>query len=222
MGPHSTSATVSTMPTNGQSPGAGTPRRRPRWRRCRPRARCRRAPRPRGPGGPPGTPRRRAGRTPRSRALVQSTAGAASGTRSGQARPSAIGISIVGGEAWSERGAVDELDHRVHHRGGVHDDLDAVERDVEEQVRLDHLEALVDQGRGVDRDHRPHGPGRVVQRLLGRDVGEPLAGPAAERAAARGEHQAAYLLGAAAAQALRERAVLAVDRHDLARAGPAR
>ena len=32
---------------------------------------------------------------------VQSTGGAVSGTRSGQARPSAIGISIVGGLAWT-------------------------------------------------------------------------------------------------------------------------
>ena len=48
--------------------------------------------------------------------------------------------------------AVDELDHRVHDARRVHDDLDAVERDAEEQVRLDHLEPLVDQGRGVDRD----------------------------------------------------------------------
>ncbi len=42
-------------------------------------------------------------------------------------------------------------------------------------------------------------------------------GPAAERAAARGQHQPAYLVGRAAAQALGERRVLGVDRHDLAR-----
>ena len=49
-----------------------------------------------------------------------------------------------------------------------------------------------------------------------------LAGAAAERATAGGEHEAAYLLGPAAAQALRQRAVLAVDRHDLARLRAAR
>ena len=43
--------------------------------------------------------------------------------------------------------------------------------------------------------------------------------PAAEGSAAGGEHEAAYLLRAAAAQALRQRAVLAVDRHDLAGLG---
>ena len=80
----------------------GTPRRRPRWRRCRPPARCRpRSPRLAGPARPPGRPRRRAGRTPRSPAWSSRPAGAASGTRSGQARPSAIGISMSGGQAWT-------------------------------------------------------------------------------------------------------------------------
>ncbi len=45
---------------------------------------------------------------------------------------------------------------------------------------------------------------------------EPLGRPAAERAARRGQHEAAYLVGAASAQALRQRRVLAVDGHDLA------
>ena len=43
---------------------------------------------------------------------------------------------------------------------------------VEEQVRLDHLEALVDQGRGVGGDHRAHVPGGVGERLLRGDVGQ--------------------------------------------------
>ena len=55
-----------------------------------------------------------------------------------------------------DHGAVDELDHRVDELLRVHDDVDAVEGDVEEQVRLDHLEALVDQRRGVGRDHPTH------------------------------------------------------------------
>ena len=57
---------------------------------------------------------------------------------------------------------------------------------------------------------------------LGRDLGQLRAGPPAERAAAGGQHQPAHLLGAAAAQALRQRAVLAVDRDDLAGLRPAR
>ncbi len=72
----------------------------------------------------------------------------------------------VGRAGLGDGRAVGELDHRVHDRLRVHDDVDAVEGDVEEQVRLDHLEALVDQGRRVDRDDRAHVPGRVRERLL--------------------------------------------------------
>ena len=54
----------------------------------------------------------------------------------------------------------------------------------------------------------------------GRDVVQLVAAAAAERPAAGGEHQAAHLVGGAAAQALRQRAVLGVDRDDLARLGP--
>ena len=50
---------------------------------------------------------------------------------------------------------------RVHDRLRLHDDLDAVVRHAEQQVRLDHLEALVHQRGGVDRDARAHRPGRV-------------------------------------------------------------
>ena len=45
---------------------------------------------------------------------------------------------------------------------------------------------------------------------------------AAQRAPARGHHQPGDLVAAAAAQALRERGVLRVDRHDLTGCGPAR
>ena len=51
----------------------------------------------------------------------------------------------------------------------------------------------------------------------GRDVPHLLAGAPAERTAARGQHQPVDLCGGAAAQALRERGVLGVDRHDLSR-----
>ena len=118
-----------------------------------------------------------------------------------------------------ERRAVDELDHRVHDRLRVHDDVDAVERDVEEQVRLDQLEALVDQGRRVDRHDRAHVPGRVRQRLLDGDVGElgsrsrPRNGPPLAVSTRRRTSS-----GVPAAQALGERRVLGVDGHDLVRA----
>ena len=65
----------------------------------------------------------------------------------------------------------------------VHDDVDPVVRDAEQQVRLDDLEALVDQGGRVDGDDRAHRPGRVGQRLRGGDVAPsaPLFGRGTDR-----------------------------------------
>ena len=57
------------------------------------------------------------------------------------------------------------------------------------------------------------------QRLVGGDVGELIAGAAAEGPAAGGDEQTADVLDALAAQGLREGGVLAVDRHELARFG---
>jgi hypothetical protein len=57
------------------------------------------------------------------------------------------------------------------------------------------------------------------QRLVGGDVGELVAGAAAERPAAGGDEQTPDVLDALAAQCLRERGVFAVDRHELARLG---
>ena len=57
------------------------------------------------------------------------------------------------------------LDERVDDRLRVHDDVDPVVRRAEQPVRLDHLEALVHQRRGVDRDLAAHRPGRVRERL---------------------------------------------------------
>src|SRR3546814_2126233 len=88
--------------------------------------------------------------------------------------------------------------------------LDPIERDAEQQVRLEHLETLVDRGRGVDRDHRAHRPGGVVQRLGGCHALQVVAGPATERATGCGEHETAYLLRRSAAQALGHGRVLAV------------
>jgi hypothetical protein len=50
----------------------------------------------------------------------------------------------------------------------------------------------------------------------GGDAGAARSASAAERARRCGQHEAAYLLGGAAAQALGQRGVLGVDRHDLA------
>ena len=55
-----------------------------------------------------------------------------------------------------DRRAVAEPNEAVHDRCRVHDDLDALVRHVEEEVRLDHLEPLVRERGRVDRDLRPH------------------------------------------------------------------
>jgi hypothetical protein len=99
----------------------------------------------------------------------------------------------------------------------VHHDVDAVVLDVEEQVRLDHLESLVHERRRVRRDDEAHVPRRMGERLGRRDVGELGAGPAAERAAGGGEHEPAHLVVGSRPQGLRDRGVLGVDGHDLPR-----
>jgi hypothetical protein len=81
----------------------------------------------------------------------------------------------------------------------VHDHPDAIERHAEQQVRLDELQALVDQRGAVHGDDRPHPPGGVGQGLLGGDAGQLGPAPPAERAAAGGQHQPPHLVGPAAA-----------------------
>ena len=80
-------------------------------------------------------------------------------------------------------------------------------------MRLDQLEALVEERRRVDRDPPAHLPGRVRERLGDRDLGQILA--LAERAARSGQDQRSDRAGAAlAVDQLVERRVLGVDRDD--------
>ena len=65
-----------------------------------------------------------------------------------------------------DRGAVAEPHERMDDRGRVHDDLDPVVVEPEEVMRLDELETLVRQRRGVDGDLRAHGPRRMREGLL--------------------------------------------------------
>ena len=114
--------------------------------------------------------------------------------------------------------AVGELDHPVDHRLRMHHHVDAVVVEPEQLVGLDHLEALVHERRGVDRDLRAHVPRGVLERVGDRDQRKLLTRVAAERPSARGEDQAPDLVGRAGPQRLVERGVLAVDGNDLARA----
>jgi hypothetical protein len=114
---------------------ADRPRRRPhtpRSRRCRRPGRQWTLPyRLPWPAGPPGTPRRPAGRSSQLCASASPPA-AAAGTRSGQASASAIGSRMSGGLACAKRRPVGELDQRVQHRLRVHHHLDVVVGHVEQ------------------------------------------------------------------------------------------
>ena len=116
-----------------------------------------------------------------------------------------------------DRRPVHELHHGVDHLLRVHDHVDPVERDVEQQVRLDDLEPLVDEGGRVGRDHPPHREVRVRQCLLRGDLAQRLTAAATEGSTARSHDQSPHLLGAATAKALRDRRVLRVHRDDLVR-----
>ena len=100
----------------------------------------------------------------------------------------------------------------------MHDDLDAVEVDAEQLVRLDDLQALVHERRRVDGDLGAHGPGRVLQRVGDGDPLELGSRLAAERPAAGGEQDSPHLVRGAGAQRLVDGGVLRVDGHDLAAA----
>ena len=96
--------------------------------------------------------------------------------------------------------------------------LDSLVGDVEEPFGLDGLHALVHQGGAVDGDLVAHVPGRVVEGLLGGDVGELVCGEMAQSAARGGEQDAADLVAAFAPEALPDGGVLGVDGPELSAA----
>ena len=71
-----------------------------------------------------------------------------------------------------ERCSVVQVHKPVDDRLRVDDHVDPAVRRPEQMVCLDHLEALVHERRAVDRDASAHVPGRVRERLLGRDAGQ--------------------------------------------------
>ncbi len=83
---------------------------------------------------------------------------------------------------------------------------------VEEVMRLHHLESLVHERRGIDRDLRAHRPHGVLERLLHRCPSELVAGPPAERTAGTREHHALQVLATLVAERHRQRGVLGVHR----------
>ena len=108
--------------------------------------------------------------------------------------------------------AVGELDERVHHALGVDHGIDLRVRKSIQPFGLDDLERLVDQGRRVDRDLRPHPPGRMGERLVDGHQVERSGIATAERSAAGGQDETRNRAGGFPDQALPDRRVLAVDR----------
>src|SRR5882724_10992620 len=106
--------------------------------------------------------------------------------------------------------AVAEANERMHDRGRLEHDLDAVVRDVEEEVRLDQLESLVGEGRGVHGDLRAHAPRRMREGLLRVHADELVPPPSAERPTGSCEDERIHLLRAPTLEALMKRGVLTV------------
>ena len=99
----------------------------------------------------------------------------------------------------------------MNDRRRVHDDVDVVIRQVEEEMRLDQLESLVRERCRVDRDLRAHVPRRVRKRFAWCDAFQVLARSPAERPTRGGEHEGVDLVGRPAFEALERPRVLAVD-----------
>ena len=96
------------------------------------------------------------------------------------------------------------------------DRVDLTQRQAVEPHGLDDLKAFVHQGRGVDGDLRTHCPVRVLERVGLRLSRKLLRTQTVERPARAGQNEALDLTAVAAAlQALKDRAVLAVDGDDL-------
>ncbi len=91
----------------------------------------------------------------------------------------------IGGAQLGLERAIHEAHGRVDHALGMDDDLDGVVVDIVQPVRLDDLQALVGEGRGIDGDLGSHGPGRMLERPL-RGHGRQLGGRGIQERAARG------------------------------------
>ena len=90
--------------------------------------------------------------------------------------------------------------------------VDRVVLDIVQPVCLHDLQALVGEGRRIDRDLRPHVPRRVTQRLLRRDHGQLGRAGVEERSARCGQQEPGDRTGRLAREALPDRGVLRIDR----------
>src|SRR5260221_1023296 len=132
-----------------------------------------------------------------------------------------VGERVQNGQlhAWrtelSHHAAVDELDERMHDALRMHDDVDALVRNAEEIVGLDHLQGLVGKRGAVHGDLRSHLPCGMPQRLLRCRIRDAVGTPVTKWTARRRQHDPADLPHGTRADRLKNRPVLAIDRYDL-------
>ena len=166
----------------------------------------------RAPAAAPGSGRNRAPRKSVGRCAARSSRGAGPSMRSGQARQCAIGTRMSGGPSCAITEPSRNSTSPCTTDCGCTSTSISFGRHREQMMRLDQLEALVHQARGIDGDLRPHRPIGMAQRLLGRGGVDLRARPGAERAARGGEDDALDVLAAAGAERLEDRVVLGIDR----------
>src|SRR5919206_216536 len=87
-----------------------------------------------------------------------------------------------------------DIRESMHDPLGVNDGVDLRVLEIEQEPRLDDLEALVHERRGIDRDLRPHLPHGMRERLLHRSSRELASSPSPERPAGAGEDDALDVL----------------------------
>src|SRR5687768_11264340 len=104
----------------------------------------------------------------------------------------------------------------------MYHDLDAVIWQAEQKMGFDDFERLVGQRGAIHGNLAAHPPGRMLKRISEGRALEPLAGPPAKGTARRGEHESPHLGRRTTGETLKNRAVFAIHRHELATTTPAR
>jgi len=99
----------------------------------------------------------------------------------------------------------------MNHALRMHDDLNPVERRVEEPMRLDDLKPFVHQCCRINRDLLPHRPIRVFEGVGARDMLQLRRRMFAKRPAGGCQENFLHICGAMALQRLKNRAVFAID-----------
>src|SRR5258708_38924800 len=94
----------------------------------------------------------------------------------------------------------------------MHDHLHSIWRQVEEPARLDHLDALVHQSRGIDRDAPAHLPRRMCECLLNSNAPKGRFWSMQKGTAGSSEPDCGDFVHAAATHALMYSVMFAVDR----------